>query len=60
MKNENCKYKVAVCNEFGSVEYYIRCKNEDEVTNIAILLGEKGKLFKGYIDGALYVKHVNL
>lgn len=60
MKNQNCKYKVAICNDFGNVKEYIKCKNIDEINEVCYKLGEEGKLFKGYVDGCLYVKHINL
>ena len=60
MKNQNCKFKVAICDDFGNVKEYLRCKSVEDIHITCDKLSEEGKLYKGYVGGALYVKHINL
>lgn len=60
MKNENCKFKIAICDSFGNVKEYLRCKSVQDIHDTIDKLSEQGILYKGYVGGVLYVKHVSL
>lgn len=60
MKNSNCKYMVAICDSFGNTLECIKCKNVDDIHKTCDLLDKEGRLYMGYIDGGLYVKHIKL